>query len=68
MRYIKTAFSYLTSFVMSFIIMTAFWVVLIIVRETFMHSDWGATIVVGLSALAFMPKYRKWRGKLSPSG
>lgn len=67
MQYIRTAFSYLTSFAMSFIIMTIFWVVIIFIRDTLLHTDIGSTLVVGLSALAFLPKYRKWRGKLKPT-
>lgn len=62
-KLIKSVFSYIASFVVSFIVMTIMWVAIIILKETVMKTNPGATIVVVLSALAFMPKYRSWRQK-----
>lgn len=61
---INITLSYLASFLMSFVIMTVFWVIIIIIRDLVLHNNIGATVVVTLSALIFTPKYRRFRNQM----
>lgn len=67
LKMMKIVFSYLSSFAICFVIMTIFWMVIIMIRDLVLHSDIGATVVVGLSALIITPRYRKWRSKTKQS-